>query len=137
MPCGGIYPVAGMGQYKCFQCDKPGCDHFVAEWDAFLHGTCVRPFLETDEGKCVLGHKHHIQVGDGVWCEEGGTLMDPNQTLKEIKELTDELADVGCADSISGPALDQVQALVNKIDSLDSWLRHGGFLPADWAKKND
>lgn len=34
MPCGGIFPVSDGAAYKCFQCNKPGCDHFVEEWDA-------------------------------------------------------------------------------------------------------
>lgn len=60
--------------------------------------------------------------------------MDPDQVLKDIKALTDELVDVGLADSIGGPALEKVQELVNKVDSLDSWMRIGGFLPTEWRK---
>lgn len=79
MPCGGIYPV----QYhfskdyidkpplhgdttppKCFFCGKnePKVDHFCDEWDCYLHRDCIDEFLKTDEGKCVLNHKHEVLI---------------------------------------------------------------------------
>lgn len=69
MPCGGIFPTTP-GDCACFHCNKkdPPPDHFVLEWDAFIHGTCVEAFLTTQEGKIVLGHKHEVVVAgpDGV-----------------------------------------------------------------------
>ncbi len=50
----------------CWHCGEaiPEADHFCDEWDCYLHGKCVKPFLETDEGKIVLSHKHlvHIEI---------------------------------------------------------------------------
>jgi hypothetical protein len=71
MPCGGIYPVERAPNDcpvaeadRCWYCGKtePKADHFVEEWDCYIHGVCVAPFLETDEGKIVLGHKHVVVV---------------------------------------------------------------------------
>ena len=77
MPCGGIYPIKGTwveplvasepGMKKtlyCWQCQlsDPVPDHWCEEWDTALHGTCVEAFLKTEEGQCVLGHKHEVIV---------------------------------------------------------------------------
>lgn len=90
MPCGGIWPhgdIAAEGEtpktpYPCWACDTRGADHWLEEWDAFIHGTCVREFLKTKEGQIVVRHKHHIQIGDEVLQEEGqlneALLVDPN-----------------------------------------------------------
>ncbi len=132
MPCGGIFPVSDGAHYPCWHCNELGSDHFVEEWDAFIHAGCIIPFLHSEEGEIVLAHKHYIQIDMFVLQEEDGELMDPNETLKEIRELVKELGEVGCADSVSGPALNQVQELVNKIENLDGWISNGGFLPAEW-----
>jgi len=84
MPCGGIYPI-GPGSFqasfrdqdtencKCWHCNKsdPPADHFCDEWDCFLHSTCVREFLKTEEGQLVLQHKHAVlvQEADGTITE--------------------------------------------------------------------
>jgi len=60
MPCGGIYPDSTMSKDRCWMCRQIGCDHFVMEWDAAIHGTCIEAFLETEEGKVVLDHKHIV-----------------------------------------------------------------------------
>jgi len=71
MPCGGIYPVKRVpgdcpdpSADRCFYCSKaePQVDHFVEEWDAYIHGPCVKPFLKTEEGKTVLNHGHSVRV---------------------------------------------------------------------------
>ena len=71
MPCGGIFPtemsiVAGIMSDQsvvcCIQCGKEGADHFCEEWDGFLHANCVSSFLLTEEGKCVIAHKHEVLV---------------------------------------------------------------------------
>ena len=79
MPCGGIFPMEPVvsthpeGQTCsccCWTCSKhfPPPDHFLIEWDAFIHGKCVEAFLKTDEGKIVLDHKHAVIVlgEDGI-----------------------------------------------------------------------
>jgi hypothetical protein len=65
MPCGGIYPV-GPADVPCFLCNESGADHALIEWDAALHGKCVQPFLNTDEGQIVLNHKHWVIVELGA-----------------------------------------------------------------------
>lgn len=66
MPCGGIYPGSPMGaacsSHPCWVCDKKGCDLFCDEWDTPLHSRCVAKFLESDEGRIVLGHGHQVVV---------------------------------------------------------------------------
>jgi hypothetical protein len=71
MPCGGISPGRpgtddeSNPDFGCFYCNKTTTpenpvDHFVEEWDAFLHGTCIDGFLAHDEGQVVLNHEHSI-----------------------------------------------------------------------------
>jgi hypothetical protein len=71
MPCGGIGPSdsSGMEGYACFYCGKVKhpvtgkvVDHFVEEWDAALHRSCIEPFLITDEGEIMLSHEHDVVV---------------------------------------------------------------------------
>lgn len=79
MPCGGIYPVQrvpGDCPNKewdcCFFCQKnePPPNHFVDEWDAYIHEGCVEAFLKTVEGQIVLEHGHAVTVfRDGKYVE--------------------------------------------------------------------
>jgi hypothetical protein len=72
MPCGGIFPIKGSWveameekaphPAKCWQCNKPGCDHWCEEWDTAIHGGCVEAFLKTEEGLLVLSHRHPVIV---------------------------------------------------------------------------
>ncbi len=75
MPCGGIYPMTGLENDRCWQCGKTGCDHFVEEWDAGIHGTCIEEFLKTPEGEIVLSHKHEVirKTGDTIEVLHEGT----------------------------------------------------------------
>lgn len=63
MPCDGIYPFAPNGEEygSCWMCNQTG-DHFVWEWDTFICVSCIPAFLETEEGRIVLEHKHAINV---------------------------------------------------------------------------
>ena len=135
MPCGGIYPVEDTG--ICWRCRKPGADHFVEEWDAYIHETCIIPFLHTDEGEIVVDHKHHIQIDMFVLQEEGGELMDPNETLKELRELIDSLRPLLESDDDSldtGDVGEDLIELIDKFENLDGWLSNGGFAPTEWSK---
>jgi hemerythrin len=58
--------------------------------------------------------------------------MDPNETLKRIRELLTELEDGD--EEMSDEMSCLVSDLAEHWDGLDAWLRKGGFLPADWAK---
>jgi len=76
MPCGGIYPVKveDKGSYlpgaqaKCMYCREDwrkddNYVYFCDEWDCWLHKECVHSFLlYTDAGRCVLKHKHSIEI---------------------------------------------------------------------------
>lgn len=75
MPCGGIYPLTddhpfvryywpGTPGHECLVCGKyePRPDHFCDEWDGYLHGKCVVPFLNTEMGRTVLEHEHNIMI---------------------------------------------------------------------------
>lgn len=48
--------------------------------------------------------------------------MDPNATLKELLELVN-----------SDLAPDFVDEIVDRVEALDQWLSHGGFLPDRWS----
>jgi hypothetical protein len=85
MPCGGVYTVKPLKEWKewydsCAYCDKfksettgKTPDHYVEEWDGLmLHGECVLKWLvETDEGQCVQEHKHVVQVNGEIVFDEG------------------------------------------------------------------
>lgn len=145
MPCGGIYPSQLSDRYTCWYCHLKGPDHWVEEWDAPLHKACIAPFLRTEEGAIVLAHKHFIQIGDQILLEEGGILMDPDETLRLIRDAVRDAKyreDAACANDPSHHARrartfdheDPLIELVKHFDALDEWLSKGGFLPADWSK---
>lgn len=50
----------------CWMCHKGGCDHFVIEWDTFIHATCIPKFLMTAEGQCVIDHGHECVIDFGA-----------------------------------------------------------------------
>ena len=67
MPCGGVYfggplyPDVWTGE--CISCGQGNADHFVDEWDAFIHAECVIGWLQrTEEGQVVLNHAHNIII---------------------------------------------------------------------------
>lgn len=127
MPCGGIYPIRDANpNWKCFFCNQKGCDHFCDEWDCGLHAACVIPFLHTEEGEVVLGHKHHIQINGCLLQPEDGELMDPNETLRQLR--------VALAAMEMEPNEENAELVLNLFDNLDGWLKMGGFPPTDWKK---
>lgn len=82
MPCGGVYTVTPLTKIEsewdiCVYCNKfkrngKTPNHYVEEWDGFmLHGECVLPWLETDDGQVVMIHEHLVQVDGEVLYEEG------------------------------------------------------------------
>lgn len=69
MPCGGVsfggplYPDVWKGE--CLFCGQEDADHFVDEWDAFIHAECVIPWLSdknNPEAQIVLNHAHTIVI---------------------------------------------------------------------------
>jgi len=51
-------------------------------------------------------------------------MVDPTQTLAEIRELAEEW-----------PEIDDFDALPQKVKDLDDWLSKGGFLPDQWNRR--
>jgi hypothetical protein len=63
--------------------------------------------------------------------------MDPNVTLKELRTLTkqtihlSENPEVGVEHDLVGLSME----LAERFEALDTWIRRGGFLPADWNQR--
>jgi hypothetical protein len=56
--------------------------------------------------------------------------MDPNKTLKKIREL--------CCKIIQNKHIDEDSdsfILAEMIEDLDGWIESGGFLPDEWKNK--
>jgi hypothetical protein len=60
--------------------------------------------------------------------------MDPDQTLKNILRLVEEITSVqGREDGYELTDIDDaVTSLCFQIDALDQWLHRGGFHPSRW-----
>lgn len=58
--------------------------------------------------------------------------MDPDQALKEIRQLTRDLLELG--DMGVYPTNEQALELAQKVEDLDNWLMSGGDAPVDWQK---
>jgi len=57
--------------------------------------------------------------------------MDPDQLLKDIRALADQVINTQEAD-IEGSQMSN--ELAEKIIQLDEWLSNFGFLPKDWRR---
>jgi hypothetical protein len=62
--------------------------------------------------------------------------MDPDACLKEMLELTAEITAIADLDPISSDQEATLAAngarLAELVESLDSWIAKGGFLPSRW-----
>ena len=58
--------------------------------------------------------------------------MDPDVTLAAILELMDKLIKEYQASEDGAVNSGDAVALASHIESLDQWLRKGGFLPKEW-----
>lgn len=58
--------------------------------------------------------------------------MDPNATLRRIRELVKELQEPE-GDGYDTDTL--TEELTELVSSLDNWLTKGGFLPKQWERK--
>lgn len=54
--------------------------------------------------------------------------MDPNETLKLLREATTEVL------TDNGKVPDVAQRMAELVEALDGWLKKGGALPTAWAK---
>lgn len=58
--------------------------------------------------------------------------MDPNATLRDIRQMVKDLA----ASKNTDHMLDLGDDLASAITQLDEWITTGGFLPHDWQEVN-
>lgn len=58
----------------------------------------------------------------------GGKKMDPNETLKRLREIVSEFRE----DSDGEMDLDAMSDMVDHFEALDEWIAKGGFLPKAW-----
>jgi hypothetical protein len=56
--------------------------------------------------------------------------MDPNATLRDIREMIESLAMSQSTDNL----LDLGEELASAFEQLDNWLTGGGFLPDEWIR---
>lgn len=54
--------------------------------------------------------------------------MDPNENLRQIRELLTDHTDGAC---------DELDALAQLVGDLDVWLSKGGLLPSAWSREGD
>lgn len=57
--------------------------------------------------------------------------MDPDQALKEIRQLISDWNDFVNVEE----AVAFAESLTEKLDGLDQWLSKGGFLPTAWRNE--
>jgi hypothetical protein len=57
--------------------------------------------------------------------------MDPNETLKSIRDLAAEILRNDGYDRVAG------DRLAEEVTALDKWLSTGGFLPDAWLDAAD
>ena len=55
--------------------------------------------------------------------------MDPDAALQNIREYVDELRDATNPEDLADAAVNVCEA----FDTLDNWLKVGGFLPREWT----
>jgi len=57
--------------------------------------------------------------------------MDPNETLRDIRELVTAWHEA----DLHSVEREVSEDLVGRIDALDAWLTSGGFLPEAWNRE--
>jgi len=57
--------------------------------------------------------------------------MDPNAALAQLRQAIQDTEDYCCAEC-GQSAMDDVVTL---FQGLDQWLSKGGFLPAEWGRR--
>lgn len=55
--------------------------------------------------------------------------MDPNETLKNIRELAEAIFEDESQESKG----DKAEELADYFQALDEWISNGGCLPLEWA----
>lgn len=62
------------------------------------------------------------------------THMDPNETLRRMRELAKSILDSDITTSITVEV--DAEELAQLVQSLDGWITNGGFLPTKWAGRS-
>jgi len=57
--------------------------------------------------------------------------MDPNETLRDIRELVTAWHEA----DLHSVEREVAEDLVTRVESLDAWLTSGGFLPSAWGER--
>lgn len=60
--------------------------------------------------------------------------MDPDENLKEQRELLTDITDILDQDD-QDELLEKVDRLTELARGMDEWLSRGGFLPKAWERK--
>lgn len=56
--------------------------------------------------------------------------MDPNETLRQLREMVTEILDEGSEDD----STEREDEFAQLFQALDEWVSKGGFLPRNWVK---
>ena len=100
MPCGGIEPIKPSPEIEnnyqtkvdptkggCWVCGYGGCHHFCHEWDTYIHARCVPKFLQTEEGLCLIEHKHTIFLDFSLEEDKSGPYMETMDFLNTLSPI--------------------------------------------------
>lgn len=63
--------------------------------------------------------------------------MDPNVTLREMRELVKRVLHDYEDEDGNGVDQDDAASLASHVETLDAWLSRGNFLPEKWQKAID
>jgi hypothetical protein len=62
--------------------------------------------------------------------------MDPNATLKRIRETSARIVEITDSENIDADTSDELLGLASELaeltQALDGWLSRGGFFPREW-----
>lgn len=67
---GGIAPIKGSPRKEklppekriCCVCNKGDARHFCEDTQTYLHAVCAIAFLQSEIGKIVIQHGHHVHL---------------------------------------------------------------------------
>lgn len=95
------------------------------------HGTTPR----SDRCASVVGRLAGLSARRGVSISGWSGVVDPNETLRRLREAAAEFVKRDEADVVNPADMYALGSqVVDAAADLDEWLSRGGFLPADWAR---
>jgi dsDNA-binding SOS-regulon protein len=63
--------------------------------------------------------------------------VDPNKALADLRQAYSDWEDTRGRDGTSTAAVDAADRMRDAASALDEWLSRGGFLPMEWAPKQE